>query len=106
MDCILRRSRIIMSNFLKMTMPAMVLAYLIFYFIYKKMGAEKLINCKTSIRLTVFFIAFILGLVFISITDSFEATKGYHSLFMGIFTGASVGIVPFVVPVNNKKSKS
>lgn len=94
-----------MSNFLKMTMPAMVISYVIFYFLYKKLGAKKLINCKISTRLIVFFSAAIVGFICISITDSFEATKEYHSLFMGLFTGASVGITPFIVPVNNKKSK-
>lgn len=94
-----------MSSFSIMTMPAMLVSYVISYFLYKKLGAKKLINCKTKIRLIVFFSVFIVGFSCISITDSFEATKEYHTLFMGLFTGASVGIVPFIVPVNNKKSK-
>lgn len=95
-----------MSSFLKMTMPAMLISYVIFYFLYKKLGAKKLINCKKMARLIVFFSAVLLGLGCISITDSFEVTKEYHSLFMGLFTGASVGIIPFIVPVDNKKFKS
>lgn len=89
-----------------MTMPAMLLVYFISYCLFRKLGAKKLINCKASIRLSIFFSAFIIGLVCISITDSFESTKQYHSLFSGLFNGASIGIVPFIVPVKDKKSKS
>lgn len=95
-----------MSDFLTMTMPAMLLSYVIFYFLYKKLGAKKLINCKTSTRLIVYLSAFIVSSICISITDGFEATKVYHSLFMGLFIGAVVAIAPFIVPVNNKKSKT
>lgn len=94
-----------MSNFLKMTMPAIILSYVVFYFLFKKLGAKKLINCKTSTRLMVFFSAIIVSFVCLQIADSFEATKEYHSLFIGLFNGASVGIVPFIVPVDDKKSK-
>ena len=32
-----------MDSFLKMTLPAYVVSYLLFYFLYKKLGIEKLI---------------------------------------------------------------
>jgi hypothetical protein len=103
MDITRRKS--LMSNFFKMTMPVMVLSYVIFYFIYKKLGAKKLINCKTSTRFIVFWSALVVDLVCISITDSFEVTKEYHSLFTGLFLGVSTAVAPFIVSVNKNKTK-
>lgn len=95
-----------MINVLKMTIPAYIVSYLIFYFLYKKLGGKKLISCKASKRLILFFIAFIVYYVGISITDSFDTTKVYHSVFIGLFLGPLTALVPFIIPVNDNKTKS
>lgn len=95
-----------MINLLKMTIPSYAISYLIFYFLYKKLGGKKLINYKTSKRLILFFIAFISCFVGVSITDSFDTTKVYHSLFIGLFLGPSTALASFMIPINDNKTKS
>lgn len=83
-----------------------VVSYIIFYFLYGKLGIEKLINGKTSRRISLFFIAILFGSVGSLITDSITTTKGYRILINGLFVGPSTALIVFVLPVNNSKSKT
>lgn len=85
---------------------AYIISYVIFSFLYKKLGAKKLINQKINKRVILFLIAFIFYMVGISITDSFNTTKEYHFVFMGLFIGPTIALIPFIVPINNNKNKS
>lgn len=94
-----------MKNFL-MGLVAYIISYGIFYFLYRKLGAKKLINHKISKRVGLFLIAFIFYMAGISVTDSFDITKEYHFLFIGLFIGPTIALLPFIVPINNNKIKS
>lgn len=93
-------------NFLKMTLPTFILSYLIFYFIYKKLVGEKLRNSKIYKKVILLLLGLIFYTIGLEITDSFNTTKVYHSLFSGIFIGSTISIVPFIVQVDNIKKKS
>ena len=95
-----------MGNVLKITLPAFVVSYLIFYFLYKKLDIEKLINHRIGRIVSSLLIGLLLYIIGLSVTDSLNTTKIYHSLFMGLFMGPSVGVIPFIMPVNNNKTKS
>lgn len=95
-----------MANLLKMTLPAYVVSYLIFYFLYKQLDMEKLIHHKTGRIVICILIGLLVYLGGLSITDSFNATKTYHSLFTGLFLGPTIACIPFIMPVNNVKNKS
>lgn len=84
---------------------AYVLTYIIFYFIYKKLCAQKMTTWKTSKKYILFLTVFVLCLIGILFVDSFEPIQIYHYLFMGLFTGLSTALIPFVIPVKNTKNK-
>ena len=64
-----------MSNYFKMTLPALIFSSVIFYFIYKKVNIEKLISNKNSRKIGAIIITFILYAVGLEIIDSFNTTK-------------------------------
>ena len=84
-----------MSNYFKMTLPALIFSSVIFYFIYKKVNIEKLISNKNSRKIGAIIITFILYAVGLEIIDSFNTTKVYHDLFMGLFLGPFISIMAF-----------
>ena len=94
-----------MENFLK-GLVAYIISYGIFYFIYRKLGAKRLINHKITKRFSLLLITFIFYMAGISMADSFNITKEYHFLFIGLFIGPTIALIPFIVPINNNKIKS
>lgn len=87
------------------TLLTYVLTYIIFYFLYKKLGAQKMINWKTNKKFILYFTVFVLSLIGILFIDSFETTQIYHSLFMGLFLGVPTALIPFIMVANNNKNK-
>ncbi len=94
-----------MKNFL-MGLLAYIISYGIFYFLYRELGAKKLIKHKISKRVSLLLIVFLFYMAGISIADSFNIAKEYHFLFIGLFIGPTIALIPFIIPINNNKIKS
>jgi hypothetical protein len=73
-------------------------------FLCKKLDIEKLINHKISIRISLFLIAVLLNIVGTSIIENF-ITREYQFLLKCFLTGATLYLIIFSLPVNNKKTK-
>ena len=97
--------RIIVINALKFTIPALAVSSIVFLFLFKKAGIEKLLN-NNKRKIIAILITFIIYLVGLSITDNFSTTKEYRDLFSGLLMGPTIGLVSFIAPTTNSKTKS
>ena len=92
-------------NSLFLGLAACLVSYLIVGFLWQKLGIEKLINHKTSIRISLFLIAVLLNFVGTSIIENFITTREYQFLLKSFLAGATLYIIVFTLPVNNNKTK-
>lgn len=90
-----------LMEFIKMTLPAYVISAIIFYLIFRKVIGERLRNIKTYKKLMLLIGNIIFYSICLMITDSFEATRGYHAIFSGIFIGIIVSCIPLIMPNKN-----
>lgn len=81
------------------------ISYIIVGFLWQKLGVEKLINRKTSIRISLFLIAVLFNIVGTSIIEGFINTKEYQLLLKSFLTGATLYVIVYILPVNHKKTK-
>ena len=79
-----------------------IVSYKISYFLYTKLGVEKLISGKTSRRIGLYVMAVLFGIVGSLITNSINTTRDYQFLINSLFLGPSSALIVFVLPVNNK----
>lgn len=77
-----------------------IVSYLIFHYIYKTLNIEKLISQKTSIRISLFIIAALIGGGIFSIIDSLNIAKGCQMLIKGLFFGSIVAFIISILPRN------
>jgi len=92
-------------NSLFLGLAACLVSYFIVDFLLQKLGIEKLINCKTSIRISLFLIAVLFNIIGTSIIESFITTREYQFLLKSFLAGATTYLIVFILPVNNKKTK-
>ncbi len=79
-----------------MGLIAYVASYLISYFLYEKLGVEKLISRKTSTIISLFLIAVLVCIIGSSIIDSFSTTRGYQLLFKSLLSGTTTALIAFI----------
>lgn len=84
-----------------MGLIAYVASYLISYFLYEKLGVEKLISRKTSTIISLFLIAVLVciigsSIIDSSIIDSFSTTRGYQLLFKSLLSGTTTALIAFI----------
>ena len=92
-------------NSLFLGLAACLVSYLIVGFLWEKLGIEKLINRKKSIRISLFLITVLLNFVGTSIIENFITTREYQFLLKSFLAGATLYLIVFILPVNNKKTK-
>lgn len=85
---------------------AYIISYLMLFFLYQRLDLEKLISRRTSIRIALFLIAIMYGIVSFSIINSLTIIGEYRFIISGFFvTGPVTALVVFVLPVNRNKTK-
>ena len=92
-----------LREFLQMTMPAYIVSTVLFYYIFWKIIGTKLVNISQYKKILIILGGGIYYVVALQIIDSFETTKSYHPLFMGIFLGMMIS--SYILTIPNKKDE-
>ncbi|BCZ46716.1 hypothetical protein psyc5s11_27830 [Clostridium gelidum] len=79
-------------------------AYLIVDFLCTKLGVEKLINSKASIRITLFLFAVLFNIAGRLAIGNY-ITREYQFLLRCFLTGATFYFIVFLLPFKNRKTK-
>lgn len=74
-------------HFLYTTVPAYIVSTAVFSCIFVKLVGNKLSNITPYRKAAIILGSVLLYGIGITITDSFEVTKAYHDIFLGIFMG-------------------
>lgn len=76
-----------MNNFLLFIVPAYLVSYFVFGFIFKIIDLPKLLGDKSKNCLLVVLLGFIIFLAGITITDAFVSVQAIHDILTGVCFG-------------------
>lgn len=91
-------------HFLQTTAPAYIVSTSVFYCIFTKLIGDKLLNITPYKKAAIILGSGALYIIGVTVTDSFEVTKAYHDIFLGIFMGI-IGASIALTTSNKKESK-
>ncbi|WP_461205512.1 hypothetical protein [Clostridium sp. DL1XJH146] len=94
-----------MKNYIIFTLPAMLISYFIFDFIFNKINIKKHINTTKKRLISYLFLLSLATLTF-HITNNFDATKDYGDVIIGIIAGPLVAVAGQTTPKKNSQNYS
>ena len=91
-------------NSLFLGLAVCLVAYLIVDFLCTKLGVEKLINSKASIRISLFLFAIVFNILGRLAIENY-ITREYQFLLRCFLSGATFYFIVFLLPFKNRKTK-